>query len=301
MSVTKGIVMTEAEWLVSNHPTPMVLHIVETTGYRKLARLVLAFHKINDRGVDEAEVEQLLDDTHLTRAFPWGDCKNLVVGCAWACTDGRDNGKLGADAVRDIIGNPFRPVELPGSLPKHKCSCGSPMSMTADHQYGLGLWHCQKDRKHTTRQVTLEEMRLHYQGGCPWLTPTVLSLAHAAHNISCRGCDQCYDGWLPGECIRPCPNRIDATLDPLRLVVLADALEEAGCRGEPEKGRWYRCKGCGVKFPGVHKYSGCEDCVGADVEPTIAPYTKHPIVIHLRSPGPHWRGCWAVDLILGKE
>jgi hypothetical protein len=27
----------------------------------------------------------------------------------------------------------------------------------------------------------------------------------------------------------------------------------------------------------------------------------HPLLAHLRSPGPHVRGCWALDLILGKE
>jgi hypothetical protein len=47
-------------------------------------------------------------------------------------------------------------------------------------------------------------------------------------------------------------------LDPDRLAVLADALEEAGCR---------------------------EDA----------------ILAHLRSPGPHVRGCWAVDLVLDKK
>src|SRR5262245_13795162 len=48
------------------------------------------------------------------------------------------------------------------------------------------------------------------------------------------------------------------TLDPGRLAVLADALEEAGC-------------------------------------------TDAEVLGHLRSPGPHVRGCWALDLILGKE
>jgi hypothetical protein len=47
-------------------------------------------------------------------------------------------------------------------------------------------------------------------------------------------------------------------LDPLRLSVLADALEEAGC-SDPE------------------------------------------LLGHLRSAGPHVRGCWALDLILGKS
>jgi hypothetical protein len=47
-------------------------------------------------------------------------------------------------------------------------------------------------------------------------------------------------------------------LDPARLAVLADALEEAGC-ADPE------------------------------------------ILAHLRGPGPHVRGCWVIDLLLGKQ
>jgi hypothetical protein len=48
------------------------------------------------------------------------------------------------------------------------------------------------------------------------------------------------------------------TLDPARLAVLADALEDAGC-------------------------------------------TDADLLGHLRGPGPHVRGCWAVDLILAKS
>jgi hypothetical protein len=47
-------------------------------------------------------------------------------------------------------------------------------------------------------------------------------------------------------------------LDPTRLAILADALEDAGC-------------------------------------------TDPDILEHMRSPGPHVRGCWAVDLLLGKQ
>jgi hypothetical protein len=50
----------------------------------------------------------------------------------------------------------------------------------------------------------------------------------------------------------------EGTLDPTRLSLLADALEDAGC-------------------------------------------TDAELLGHLRSPGPHVRGCWAVDLVLGKE
>ncbi len=48
------------------------------------------------------------------------------------------------------------------------------------------------------------------------------------------------------------------TLDPDRLVILADALEEAGC-------------------------------------------THAEVLGHLRGPGPHVRGCWVIDVLLGKE
>ena len=70
-----------------------------------------------------------------------------------------------------------------------------------------------------------------------WRPPTILSLAEAAY-----------------------ANRIlpAGTLEPDRLAVLADALEEAGC-------------------------------------------TDTEILIHLRSPVPHVRGCWPLDLLLGKS
>lgn len=69
-----------------------------------------------------------------------------------------------------------------------------------------------------------------------WRSPSVTDLAQAAYK----------ERKLPG-----------GELDPLRLGVLADALEEAGC--------------------------GSAD-----------------LLAHLREPGPHFRGCWAVDLVLGK-
>jgi hypothetical protein len=69
------------------------------------------------------------------------------------------------------------------------------------------------------------------------LAPIVLALAQSAYD---------YRIMPSGE------------LDPARLAVLSDALEEAGC----------------------------DD---AD------------ILNHLRAAGPHVRGCWALDLLLGKE
>jgi hypothetical protein len=69
-----------------------------------------------------------------------------------------------------------------------------------------------------------------------WQSPQVVALAQAAY-------DQ-----------RELPA---GTLDPARLGVLADALEDAGC-------------------------------------------DQADVLGHLRGPGPHVRGCWALDLLLGK-
>jgi hypothetical protein len=81
------------------------------------------------------------------------------------------------------------------------------------------------------RPASLDPAWLHWNGG------TVPKLAAAAYE----------ERQLP-----------EGTLDPGRLLVVADALEESGC-DSPE------------------------------------------ILTHFRGPGPHVRGCWVVDLLLGKE
>jgi hypothetical protein len=70
-----------------------------------------------------------------------------------------------------------------------------------------------------------------------WRSPSVLALAQAAYE----------ERRLPA-----------GQLDPARLAILADALEEADC-------------------------------------------TDTTILDHLRKSGPHVRGCWALDLVLGKD
>ena len=39
-------------------------------------------------------------------------------------------------------------------------------------------------------------------------------------------------------------------------------------------------------------------CCATGKEAALAP---HPLLSHLREPGPHCRGCWAVDAVLGKS
>jgi len=78
------------------------------------------------------------------------------------------------------------------------------------------------------------------------------------------------------------------------LGVLADALEEAGCEGEAA------CPSCRGVIPAgareLHDH-GLLWCVNCEDVGRI----PHPLLAHLRGPEPHARGCWAVDLVLGKE
>jgi hypothetical protein len=97
-------------------------------------------------------------------------------------------------------------------------------------------------------------------------------------------------------------------LDTFRLSLLADALEEAGCP-QTEKVLTLMgddCLACGGKC--VHSGLGraeaieCVPCrrVWLNGEHYLWPQ-PHPLLAHLRSTGPHVRGCWALDLVLGKE
>ncbi len=100
----------------------------------------------------------------------------------------------------------------------------------------------------------------------PWRTPAVLSLA-----------EQAYEG------------------DWSALGPLSDALEEAGCVGETCD----LCGGDGLFHDPItrllwSKHHPCQQCKGERRMP-------HPILAHLRGPGPHCRGCHVLSLLLGKD
>jgi len=178
--------------------------------------------------------------------------------------------KHGAGLLREIVGNPFRPVMLPPAEYLHHD--GSEIRSTpilSRHRYA---------------------------------TPTVLSIAHAAYDERPgRKCGQCKgEGSIPAyvgmyrlgsdpcKSCRGLGTIEDGSLDPVNLAVLSDALEEAGCtdeailrhlRGEEP------CPAC-MDGPLDHQGELAPDCWGTGWIP-------------LRCP--HVRGCWALDLILGKE
>jgi hypothetical protein len=111
-----------------------------------------------------------------------------------------------------------------------------------------------------------------------WLTPLVRNLARLAYE-----------------------ERKGHSLDPLTLLALADALEEAGVPGEEE---CPECRGLGgesLDSGGVTPWDDpvdmwyvCDTCGGESRH-------QHPLLASLRSPGPKYRGLWSLDLVLGKE
>ena len=80
------------------------------------------------------------------------------------------------------------------------------------------------------------------------------------------------------------------------LPILADALEEAGCPADVPC-EWCRGTGCTGWRGNLQTGSADPVCAGCDSRGTL----PHPLLAHLRSPGPHARGCHALDLVLGKE
>jgi len=195
-------------------------------------------------------------DAFATAAFAAADAfaTAAFVASASAEAAGGVARKAQANLLRDIAGNPWRPVTLRNG----PCA----------HCKGYGCRHC-----------------------VPWLTPTVLSLARAAYEErpgrECANCatvrESVYGRRLRLTVIPNCTHCggtghiEDGTLDPHRLAILADALEEAGCPPE-------------VLTPVDLRSTGETVCVAA----------PHPVLAHLRSSGPHVRGCHVVDL-LGRE
>lgn len=314
--------MTEQEWLTSTDPVAM-LDFLNTPGScngrlwsewkpsdRKLRLVACACcrrvqHLLNSASLEwlekaeaAADTGEKLDDqepptgTTSSAMHAAGDADGVARAMIWLASWGRIEAAVRillseasrgnrrrlsleqtAHILRDIVGNPFRPVTLPVGEKCGECrGFGSRLYITGrtkDLSYmgpvitaPSGVF-AGENRKCDTCQGTGHEPS-------PVLTPLVQSLAEAAYQ----------------------ERDPSGTLDPDRLAVLSDALIDAGLEGPVCD----FCKGRG-NFQTSNSYAECPWCgfqgVGTGRQP-------HPMLAHLRLPGPHYRGCWAIDLLTGR-
>lgn len=227
-----------------------------------------------------------------------------------------------ANLLREIIGNPFN----------KQCLFVTP-EWSSSRQ---GYIHYKRDGS----AVSIAEAGKYKLLDAGWLTPTVVTLAQAAYDdrsgqkCSCWGVDT--DGKpIPAFACLKChgTGRIeDGILDPDRLKILSDALEDAGCCGEKcelcegagqvnsySRVKQVFCTVCGHTLQerddignqrGGHLPKSCSRCMAGYLPEHIGckkcdcckgqGRLLHPIITHLRSSCTHVRGCWVIDLLLGK-
>lgn len=180
----------------------------------------------------ERDAEDGLPSACTANPLSWLLLADAAGAAGWAVTHSGCPPAIQAALARCVFGNPFRPVA--------RCVCKSDLAP------------CHGDPR------------------CPWsavTTPAVLDLAAEAYRdrggVTCGRCggagsDRRVMG-LPAACPDCDRGRVaaDGRLDPARLAVLCDALEENGA-------------------------------------------TDAQLLAHLRGPGPHVRGCFACDALLGK-
>lgn len=320
--------MTEADWLACDDPQRMLAHLDGRTtvrGFlgvnvsrpppsdRKLRLFACAccrqvWHLLTDGAARKAileaarkaegQIDRLevpwLDWRDGTQNVPewlreWSPCASNPTEAARRCCNNRDLSASQAALLRDIVGNPWRPVGMlrPGdklkmlSEPTHRlvpAHEGDPVAATVMTINGdlMRVLPSYSDLLTPATAVVWTAWRP------TWLTPTVQALARAAYE----------------------ERRVDGSLDPDLLLVLSDALEEAGCDNEDilrhlrglercplclAAGQWAKqLVGTGGERIGTTwaETVPCPRCDGHGWRP-------------LR--GPHVRGCWALDLLLGKE
>jgi hypothetical protein len=234
--------MTEADWLACTGPQKMLEHLGDRASERKLRLFAGARCRLFRPDWDDCwpvreaveAAEQFSDGLspagQLARLHrPWED---FIRDVRWGTID-----PTGGSTV-------LSPYRL-GQLLVQAISSPSAGSAARDvlyddlQSYFDGGWKdgAQEQRAecHLLQEVFGNPFRP-VTAAPAWKTPEVVALAQAAYN----------ERELPA-----------GTLGPVRLAVLADALEDAGC-------------------------------------------TNRDILDHLRGPGPHVRGCWALDLLLGR-
>lgn len=234
--------MTESEFLASENPQAM-LHQVLLPGplhprrisSRKLQLFCSGCHRL--RWPDQPQKSAAYEDA---AESVWKCISPSRWAMDWAEDRLPDPPKAAmAVLLREIVGNPFRPVALCGRQRKPFHS----QYAHVDPNGGFWIEHeCQ---------------------GCARIrTPIVLGIAHSI-----------YEERTFGD-----------------MPVLADALEDAGCDDAEILGH---CRGEEVCY-------WCE-AHGYNQSDLFCPVENRRGTGRTKLRGPHVRGCWALDLILGEE
>lgn len=252
--------MSESEWLTSDDPAKMLQVIsggIGTLNLCKASDRKLRLFACTCRFAQGKTASDVID-TYEKEGFVDNNGErysDLEWARMWVAKSANNHPSQSykADILREIVGNPF-----------HRLLVTDTWVMNPQVFGFSGVFN-----KH-------------------WLTPMVLDLARAAYEERPGRLGEVYH--LGGV---PCRDRIeDGTLDPLRLAVLTDALEEAGCTDDDilrHLRGWRRCTACARE--GGRNAKQCECATNGG----WLPMSKPPAV------GPHVRGCWALDLILGES
>jgi hypothetical protein len=244
--------VTEAEWLACTDPEKMLRLLYPGLSARKFRLTQCAFlrhlwHLLTDvRSRQAVAVAERVADgatSEQQRTAAHADALAAFV----AARDDRYSGRhplfyLGPVAAADYAASSCE-ADLRAYIPPGRAECFSRLELMylAALPDGPGLEGLEARRERAAQAEVLRDLfgnpfrPVTVSPAC--VTPQVAALAQAAYEH------------------RDLPS---GHLDPSRLAVLADALEDAGC-------------------------------------------DQADLLGHLRGPGPHVRGCWAVDLLLGKQ
>jgi hypothetical protein len=256
--------VTEAEWLAATEPRPMLDHLKSQASIRKLRLFEVACCRRIWQFITNAQCRAVVEITDRSADAPVDVEAVLALNYDRLTDDcgGPDEpqrtaymvaGHVGYSFVRGIHG--FPPLTEAQGLPYALSEWQDAVGTAEGAARVVALSRRARAKRATSQARDVAEEALQCQllrdlFGDPfrpapefrpdwllWNGGAVRTLAEAAYE----------ERQLP-----------EGTLDPARLPILADALEDAGC-------------------------------------------TDAELLGHLRGPGPHVRGCWALDRILGKE
>jgi hypothetical protein len=229
--------VNELEWLASGDPEAMLLVLSERrqTSDRKVRLFgCVCIRRIWGDLADEqlrqaAEVAERYADGGATPGQLDGARKTSAALCAGIGDIIADHGPLAIEAICTKAASLFKPSE-------------SALAVAAEARSDEGTdWNAVYEEEQRSQSDAIRDIF-----GNPFRPVTVSPIVLAWNDgVVVRLAQAAYEE-------RQLPS---GELDPFRLAVLADALEEAGATGELGE--------------------------------------------HLRSLGPHARGCWALDLVLG--